>query len=95
MAVDGFYQSSSEVVRGLVEASLNRAAAMGARRVALTALATGYGRMPMRDFAEAIEPLAGREWPPVEEVVICVRNLVDSRVFGRCDRIGRAAVVTH
>lgn len=81
VAVDGFYQSSPEVVRGLVEASLDRAAAMGARRVALTALATGYGRMSMGDFAGAIEPLVGREWPPGEEVVICVRNLAESRIL--------------
>ena len=77
VAVDGFYQSSPQVVRDLVERSLDRAAAMGARRVALTALATGFGRMSMRDFAAAIEPLTGKEWSPVEEVVICVQNQVD------------------
>ena len=81
VAVDGFYQSSPEAVRRLVEASLDRAAAMGARRVALTALATGFGRMSMRDFAGAIEPLAGREWPPIEEVVVCVRNSSDAEVL--------------
>ncbi|HEY2587991.1 MAG TPA: macro domain-containing protein [Tepidisphaeraceae bacterium] len=85
VAVDGFYQSSPEVVRGLIEASLERAAAMRARRVALTALATGHGRMSMRDFAGAIEPLVGREWPPIEEVVICVRNSSDTGIIaGEC-----------
>ena len=54
---------------------------MGAPRVALTALATGYGRMPMRDFAGAIEPLIGREWPRVEEVVIGIRNFADYRIL--------------
>jgi hypothetical protein len=83
------YQSSIEVVRGLVEESLAHAAAMGAHRVALTALATGYGRMSMRDFAGAILPLAGREWPPIGEVVICVRNHADHQILmGAMDMIG-------
>lgn len=83
VAVDGFYASSSEVVRDLGEASLARAAMLGARRVALTALATGYGRLGMQDFANAIAPLRTREWPPIGEVVICVRSKLDAEALSR------------
>src|SRR5687767_7037160 len=57
VAVDGFYRSSPEIVRDLITRSLQRAASRGAQRVALTALATGFGRMSMAAFAEAIAPL--------------------------------------
>lgn len=77
VAVNGFYESSPEIVRQVIRASLERAASMGAHRVALTALATGYGRMPMNSFAAAVKPLLAAEWPPVEEVIICVTNAGD------------------
>jgi O-acetyl-ADP-ribose deacetylase (regulator of RNase III) len=81
VAVDGFYQSSPEIVREMVSSSLVRAAGLGARRVALTALATGYGRMSMKDFAAGIKPLLKTEWPPVAQVSICVRNATDCKTL--------------
>ena len=45
-----------------------------ARTVALTALATGFGRLSMGRFAEAIAPLMQLEYPPVVGVRICVRS---------------------
>jgi O-acetyl-ADP-ribose deacetylase (regulator of RNase III) len=74
VAVDGFYQSSPAVIGRTVGAALGMAAGFGAKRVALTALATGYGRLSMRQFAEGIAPLARAEFAPVEEVVVCVRH---------------------
>ena len=81
VAVDGFYQSSPQIVTQLVRDCLDRAAALGAQRVSLTALATGYGRMSMKDFAKAVEPLVVTERSPVEEAVICVRNSIDYRTL--------------
>jgi O-acetyl-ADP-ribose deacetylase (regulator of RNase III) len=74
VAVDGFYQSSPARVRQVVETALTVAASLGARRVALTALATGYGRLSMRRFAEGIAPLTALEFPPLSEVFVCVRH---------------------
>ena len=74
VAVDGFYQSSPQAVRDVTAASLRLAAAGGARTVALAALATGYGRLSMQQFAEAVRPLTESEFPPVSEVVVCVRH---------------------
>ena len=74
VAVDAFYQSSPQIVRAVVEKSLKMAAELGARRVALTALATGFGRLSMEQFAEGILPLREANHPPVEEVVVCVRS---------------------
>ena len=74
VAVDGFYQSTPALVRAVVGKSLGTAARLGARRVALTALATGYGRMSMGQFAVAIGPLVGTEVWPLEEVCVCLRG---------------------
>ena len=77
VAVDGFYQSSPEVVERVVRKSLTAAASVGARTVALTALATGYGRLTMTQFVQAIRPLMDAEFSPIEQVVVCVRNEKD------------------
>ncbi len=74
VAVDGFYRTSPEVVRTVVDKCLARAAALGAKSVSLTALATGYGRLSMDGFAKAIAPLQKAEYPPLELILICVRN---------------------
>ena len=79
VAVDAFYQSNPQIVRGVVEKSLAMSAALDAGRVALTALATGFGRLSMEQFAEAILPLRDREYPPIKEVVVCVKRDDDGR----------------
>jgi O-acetyl-ADP-ribose deacetylase (regulator of RNase III) len=77
VAVDGFYSTSAEVVKGAVDKSLRIAASLGGKRVLMTALATGYGRLSMKGFAEAVGPLMKGEYAPVEEVVICVKSVGD------------------
>ena len=74
VAVDGFYETTPEQVRACVTTSLAMAADVGAKRVALTALATGFGRMSMAGFAAAVAPVRRAEYPPVDEVVVCVRR---------------------
>lgn len=78
VAVDGFYQSSPSVVQAVVAKSLKMAAALDARRVALTALATGYGRLPLKQFAEGIRPLLHMDFRPVTEVAVCVKTESDA-----------------
>lgn len=77
VAVDGFYQSSPAVITELVSRSLTMAADLGARKVALTALATGFGRLSMQQFGEGIVPLVGMDFPRIQEIVICLRTEVD------------------
>jgi O-acetyl-ADP-ribose deacetylase (regulator of RNase III) len=81
VAVDCFYGSSPEVIRALVPRALSLAASLGAAKVALVALATGYGRMPVADFARALAPVLALEFPPVAEVVVCLRDRDDAEVL--------------
>jgi hypothetical protein len=45
---------------------------LGAKKVTLTALATGFGDLSLPDFADAIRPLLGMDFRPIEEVCICL-----------------------
>jgi O-acetyl-ADP-ribose deacetylase (regulator of RNase III) len=72
VAVDGWYESSPAVVQDVTRNALEMAAKHAARKVALTALATGFGRLIFSEFAKGLEPLLAAEFPPVAEVVICL-----------------------
>lgn len=74
VAVDGFYSSSAEVVGEVVEASLLRAAVRSARTVSLAGLAMGYGRLSVGEFAAGLGRVIGRAFPPIDEVVVCLRS---------------------
>jgi O-acetyl-ADP-ribose deacetylase (regulator of RNase III) len=72
VAIDGWYESSSEIVTDVTQRALQMAAAKGAKKVALTALATGFGHLTLAEFGKGITPLLNASMPPIEEVVICL-----------------------
>jgi O-acetyl-ADP-ribose deacetylase len=78
VAIDGWYDSSPAVITQVVNRALKIAAGYGARNVALTALATGFGHLTLAQFGEGLVPLQDREFPPIEDVRICL--LEDYRV---------------
>ena len=78
VAIDGWYNSSPQIIQEIVARSLSLAAGFAARRVALAALATGFGHLSLAEFAEGIRPLMAGDFPPVEEVYICL--LEDYRI---------------
>lgn len=84
VAMNGWYESSPEIITDIVRRALKIAAERGARKVALTALATGFGRLTFAEFAQGIKPLLRESSPPIDEVVVCL--LLDFQVaeLGRC-----------
>ena len=78
VAIDGWYDSSPQIIQEIVAKSLNLATEFAAKRVALTALATGFGHLSLAEFAEGIRPLLTKEFPPIEEV--CISLLEDYRL---------------
>lgn len=72
VAIDGWYHSSPGVVREIIEKSFNIAKGLNARKVALTALATGYGSLTLKDFSNGVRPLLNRDFFPIAEVCICL-----------------------
>lgn len=76
VAVDGLYESTNEVLVAVLEESLRMAVKFGAKSVALTALATGYGRLPISEFGRALAQVA-RENFQLERVTIGLRKHED------------------
>ncbi len=60
VAVTGFYESSQELVTRTIVAALAEAERLGARTVALPALATGYGPLSIGGFARALAAALGQ-----------------------------------
>ena len=79
IGVDVFYESNIEVVNQLVIDSLKIAAELSATTVAMTAIATGYVRMPMADFATAIKQVSLSEYSPIENVDICLAKQIAAK----------------
>ena len=72
VAIDGWYASSPEIITEIVRRALRIAADYGAKKIALTALATGFGRLTLAEFAQGVRPLLTETFTPIEEVVICL-----------------------
>ena len=70
VAIDGFYQSSVEMITKTCRVALQKAAALGAKRVALAALATGFGNLDLDDFASGLSPLLSEDFSPVEDLYL-------------------------
>ena len=77
VAVDGLYESSSEVISQIVTRCLAWAAELGARKVALPLLATGYGHLSVPEFITGIRNLIHHDFATLERVVICARSKYD------------------
>lgn len=74
VSVDGWYQTTPKLLGEIAEKALEMAAGYGARKVAFTVLATGFGNLSFAEFAEGIRPVIYQEFPPIEEVVLGLLN---------------------
>ncbi|HEY3762638.1 MAG TPA: macro domain-containing protein [Verrucomicrobiae bacterium] len=74
VAVDGWYHSTVKVLEEIIEKSLREAVKFNARKVALTALATGYGDLTIKDFSAAIKPLLNSDYQPINEICVCLMD---------------------
>ena len=88
VAIDGWYESSPLVIERIVVDALAAAAGLQATRVALAALATGFGRLTLAQFADGIRPLLSREFPPIESVCIALLEDWRARELGQLLGIG-------
>ena len=91
VAIDGWYASSPEIITEAVRRAFRMAAEHNAKKVALTALATGFGRLTFAEFAQGVRPLLEEQFMPIEEVVICL--LLDFEVVELARQLPEAEVV--
>lgn len=78
VAIDGFYRTDRATVAGTLERALAMAAELGARRVALPALATGYGPLPVATFVEILAEVLDRVPPSLARVTLVLRRAADA-----------------
>jgi O-acetyl-ADP-ribose deacetylase (regulator of RNase III) len=74
VAVDGTYHTTSEIVARTITTSLRIAAAQSASTVAMTALACGYGQMPLTLYARALIVAMREGYPPIHRVTLAMRG---------------------
>jgi len=91
VAIDGWYDSTPEVITQIVTAALRMAVGYDARRVALAALATGFGHLTLTEFAGGLRPLLSQEFPPIEEISLCL--LEEDRLRELAEHLPKASLI--
>ena len=79
VAIDVFYQTNSNIIITTLRRALTLCAQNNAKTVALSALATGYGRYPIEKFAECIRMIQGERFFPIESITIGIQNRFDAK----------------
>ena len=74
VAINVFYETSHELIVSTTRRALEVCSENGAETVALTALATGYGRYPLEKFALALLELKKESYPNLKEITVCLKN---------------------
>ncbi len=74
VAVDGWYQSSAEVVGAVLTLAFKTARKLGAKSAAVVALATGYGRLNMNEFALGLREAAKQDFAPLEAISVILHR---------------------
>jgi len=78
VAINVFYETSHELIVSTTRRALELCSEYGAETVALTALATGYGRYPLEKFALALLELQKESFPNLKEITVCLKNEDDA-----------------
>lgn len=79
VAIDVFYQTNLDTLLKTLRQALKICVQNNAKKVALTALATGYGRYSIDKFAECIKVLQCEDWTPIELITIGIQNCEKTR----------------
>lgn len=77
VAVDGFYNSSPDLIAAVTRRALLLAKQLGGNTMALPALATGYGHLTMSGFAAGIQALRDFAEGPAR-VLVCLPHAEDA-----------------
>ena len=78
VAIDPFYDSSVDLIRQTIERVLATARQLGARTLAMPALATGFGHLSMEQFAAALASSLETDHLPIERIAIVLRREEDA-----------------
>jgi O-acetyl-ADP-ribose deacetylase (regulator of RNase III) len=74
VAVDAWYCSSVDVIADVLKKAFRRSADLGARKVVVAALATGYGRLSMHDFGLGLRESVKDVYAPLATISVVVQR---------------------
>ena len=74
VGIDVFYETSANMIAQAIATSLDQAKALNASSVAMAAIGTGYGNLPIANFARGIVCLSMKEYEDFEQITICLRK---------------------
>jgi O-acetyl-ADP-ribose deacetylase (regulator of RNase III) len=74
VAIDPFYDSNIDLVREAMKRAFRMAQQLGAKTVAMPALATGYGHLSFEEFAFGLLEAIQDDWSPVNHLTVVVRT---------------------
>ena len=78
VAIDVFYQTNSDIITTTIRRALAICVRSNVKTVALTALATGYGKYPIVKFGECIRSIMNECFFPIKTITICMQNPSDA-----------------
>jgi len=81
VAINVFYETSHELIVLTLRRALAICSENGFETVALTALATGYGRYPIEKFAIALLDVQKEKFDTIKTISICLKNEYDAEVL--------------
>ena len=79
VAIDAWYESSPDVVACVLGRAFRMASQLQAKKIAVVALATGYGHLSMASFARGLRESTAYITQPIEEVSVVVRKVDEAR----------------
>ena len=83
VSIDAFYDTSTGLVADTIQKALIEASGLGARTVALPALATGYGPLSIAEFGYALrQALDQGPYHPIEELRVVLARESDLHALG-------------
>lgn len=74
IAVDVFYRADIESTAEVLAKAIHHADSLRAKRIAVVALATGYGPLRMNEFGQSITAIEAEPFNPIEEAIVVVRK---------------------
>ncbi|MDP9173555.1 MAG: macro domain-containing protein [Planctomycetota bacterium] len=74
VAVDVWYRSSAQIISRVLQTAFKMTSELRAKKVAVVALATGFGRLSMSEFGKGLATALMADYKPLEVIAVIVRQ---------------------
>lgn len=74
VAIDGFYDTSRELIEHTYDAAIAKLAEQSCRTIVAACLGCGYGRFPAIEFVKVVSRLARKPFPALDKITLATTN---------------------